>query len=54
MVQLIYSAIMSLDVRAFFDQHLRNRPQALLDQPSPHYPEVTFCSPDPGAQSDVV
>ena len=32
-------------VRAFFDQHLRGRPQALLDQPSPHYPEVTFCSP---------
>ncbi|HMD93948.1 MAG TPA: alpha/beta hydrolase [Trebonia sp.] len=33
-------------VRAFFDQHLRGRPQALLDQPSPRYPEVTFCSPD--------
>jgi hypothetical protein len=32
-------------VRAFFDQHLRSRPQALLDQPSPRYPEVTFCSP---------
>jgi dienelactone hydrolase len=32
-------------VRAFFDQHLRGRPQALLDQPSPRYPEVTFCSP---------
>jgi dienelactone hydrolase len=30
-------------VRAFFDQHLRNQPQALLDQPSSHYPEVTFC-----------
>jgi len=30
-------------VRAFFDQHLRGQPQALLDQPSPHYPEVTFC-----------
>jgi hypothetical protein len=30
-------------VRAFFDQHLRGRPQALLDQPSPRYPEVTFC-----------
>ncbi|HEY3649974.1 MAG TPA: alpha/beta hydrolase [Streptosporangiaceae bacterium] len=41
-------------VRAFFDQHLRSSPQALLDQPSPSYPEVTFCSPDPGAQSDVV
>jgi dienelactone hydrolase len=32
-------------VRAFFDQHLCDRPQALLDQPSPRYPEVTFCSP---------
>jgi dienelactone hydrolase len=32
-------------VRAFFDQHLRGRPQALLDQRSPRYPEVTFCSP---------
>jgi dienelactone hydrolase len=32
-------------VRAFFDQHLRGRPQALLDQPSPRYPEVTLCSP---------
>jgi dienelactone hydrolase len=30
-------------VRAFFDQHLRSQPQALLDQPSPRYPEVTFC-----------
>jgi dienelactone hydrolase len=30
-------------VRAFFDQHLRGEPQALLDQPSPRYPEVTFC-----------
>jgi hypothetical protein len=29
-------------VRAFFDQHLRGKPQALLDQPSPRYPEVTF------------
>jgi len=29
-------------VLAFFDQHLRGRPQALLDQPSPRYPEVTF------------
>ena len=33
-------------VRAFFDQHLRGQPQSLLDQPSPRYPEVTFCSPD--------
>jgi dienelactone hydrolase len=32
-------------VRAFVDQHLRGMPQALLDQPSPRYPEVTFCSP---------
>jgi dienelactone hydrolase len=32
-------------VRAFFDQHLRGKPQALLDQPSLRYPEVTFCSP---------
>ena len=37
-------------VRAFFDQHLRGRPQALLDQPSPRYPEVTFCSPEPDPQ----
>lgn len=35
-------------VRAFFDQHLRGTPQALLDQPSPRYPEVTFCSPTMG------
>ena len=34
-------------VRAFFDQHLRSKPQALLDQPSPRYPEVRFCSPEP-------
>src|SRR3984885_829562 len=33
-------------VRAFFDQHLRGRPQSLLDQPSRRYPEVTFCSPE--------
>jgi hypothetical protein len=33
-------------VRAFFDQHLLGKPQALLDQPSPRYPEVTFCSPE--------
>jgi dienelactone hydrolase len=32
-------------VRACFDQHLRGQPQALLDQPSLRYPEVTFCSP---------
>ena len=33
-------------VRAFFDQHLRSEPQALLDQPSGRYAEVTSCSPD--------
>jgi dienelactone hydrolase len=33
-------------VRAFFDQHLRSKPQALLDQPSPRYPEVAFCFPE--------
>jgi hypothetical protein len=33
-------------VRAFFDQHLRSKPQTLLDQPSRRYPEVTFCSPE--------
>ncbi len=32
-------------VRAFFDQHLRGEPQALMDHPSPRHPEVTFCSP---------
>jgi dienelactone hydrolase len=32
-------------VRAFFDEHLRGTPQALLDGPSPRYPEVMFCSP---------
>jgi dienelactone hydrolase len=32
-------------VRAFFDRHLRGRPQSLLDKPSRRYPEVTFCSP---------
>jgi dienelactone hydrolase len=29
-------------LRAFFDQHLRCRPQPLLAAPSPTYPEVTF------------
>ena len=33
-------------VRAFFDLHLRGSRQALLDKPSPHYPEVTFCAPE--------
>lgn len=38
-------AITRAYVRAFFDQHLRGKPQPLLDQPSPRYPEVTFCFP---------
>jgi hypothetical protein len=38
-------------VRAFFDQHLRSRPQSLLDQRSPRYPEVTFCSPEAEARA---
>ena len=33
-------------IRAFFDQHLRGEPQTLLDQPSRHYPEVTFAFPE--------
>ncbi|WP_248958484.1 hypothetical protein [Sphaerisporangium perillae] len=33
-------------VRAFFDLHLRARPQPLLDKPSPRYPEVKSCTPD--------
>ncbi|GAA4621076.1 alpha/beta hydrolase [Actinoallomurus vinaceus] len=32
--------------RAFFDLHLRHRPQPLLDRPSARYPEVKACSPD--------
>ena len=35
-------AITAAYVRAFFDQHLRCKPQPLLDQPSPAYPEVVF------------
>jgi hypothetical protein len=31
-------------VGAFFDLHLRRRPQPLLDKPSARYPEVTFCT----------
>jgi hypothetical protein len=38
-------------VRAFFDQHLRGRPQSLLDQPSRRYPEVIFCSPEAEARA---
>jgi predicted dienelactone hydrolase len=30
--------------RAFFDQHLRKKPQPLLDKTSTRYPEVKFCS----------
>ncbi|WP_344207635.1 alpha/beta hydrolase [Nonomuraea bangladeshensis] len=33
-------------VAAFFDQHLRKKPQPLLDQPSASYPEVKFCAPE--------
>ncbi|MBE8523450.1 esterase [Amycolatopsis sp. H6(2020)] len=35
-------AITAAYVRAFFDQHLRGKPQPLLDQPSPQYPEIAF------------
>jgi len=35
-------AITRAYVSAFFDQHLRCRPQPLLAHPSPAYPEVTF------------
>jgi predicted dienelactone hydrolase len=35
-------AITAAYVRAFFDQHLRGRPQPLLDQPPAQYPEVAF------------
>ncbi|HET6706176.1 esterase [Amycolatopsis sp.] len=35
-------AITAAYVRAFFDQHLRGKPQPLLDQPSSRYPEVAF------------
>jgi dienelactone hydrolase len=33
-------------VRAFIDQHLCGKPQSMLNQPSPSYPEVTFRSPE--------
>ncbi|WP_133116492.1 alpha/beta hydrolase family protein [Amycolatopsis antarctica] len=29
-------------VEAFFEQHLRHRPQPLLDGPSPHHPDIRF------------
>lgn len=32
-------------VAAFFDLHLRGKPQPLLNKPSPRYPEVQFCAP---------
>ncbi|MEU6432304.1 alpha/beta hydrolase [Microbispora sp. NPDC046973] len=32
-------------VGAFLDRHLRHEPQPLLDEPSPRYPEVRFCTP---------
>jgi hypothetical protein len=32
-------------VRAFFDQHLRGKPQTLLDRPSPRHPAVMFAFP---------
>ncbi len=38
-------------VRAFFGHHLRGTPQALLDRPSPRYPEVSFCSPEAGTRA---
>ncbi|GAB2961400.1 alpha/beta hydrolase family protein [Nonomuraea fastidiosa] len=30
-------------VAAFLDRHLKGRPQPLLDEPSPRFPEVRFC-----------
>jgi dienelactone hydrolase len=36
------SAITRTYIRAFFDLHLRHRPQPLLDAASPDYPEVTI------------
>jgi predicted dienelactone hydrolase len=36
------SAITRVYTRAFFDQHLRCRPQPLMSRPSPKYPEITF------------
>ncbi|MEU7745966.1 alpha/beta hydrolase [Nonomuraea sp. NPDC049158] len=32
-------------VTAFFDQHLRGKPQPLLNKSSASYPEITFCNP---------
>lgn len=36
-------AITRAYVNAFFDKHLRGKPQPLLDTPSPWYPELVFC-----------
>ncbi|WP_231954475.1 hypothetical protein [Actinoplanes derwentensis] len=36
-------------VRAFLDLHLRGRPTAFLDAPSPDCPEVHRCEPAAGA-----
>jgi hypothetical protein len=36
------AAITRTYTRAFFDLHLRHRPQHLLERPSPRFPEVTF------------
>ncbi|MFF0247098.1 alpha/beta hydrolase family protein [Streptosporangium sandarakinum] len=33
-------------ITAFFDQHLRKKPQPLLDKPSASHPEVKFCAPE--------
>ncbi|GAA3594667.1 alpha/beta hydrolase [Nonomuraea rosea] len=33
-------------VAAFFDLHLRKKPQPLLDKPAASYPEITFCVPE--------
>ncbi|SEG63871.1 Platelet-activating factor acetylhydrolase, isoform II [Nonomuraea solani] len=33
-------------VRAFFDLHLRERPQPLLNEPSARYPEIKHCVPE--------
>jgi dienelactone hydrolase len=33
-------------VRAFFDLHLRGKPQPQLDRPSARYPEVESCTPE--------
>ncbi|WP_214416127.1 alpha/beta hydrolase family protein [Sphaerisporangium fuscum] len=33
-------------VAAFFDLHLREKPQPLLDEPSARFPEVKFCAPE--------